>query len=242
VSYILDALKKSEQERKRGSVPDLLTVQEEITLSPRKKYPWRYLIIPLLLVIVAAAAWRIVSLQAVRPIMHIDAQEGQPGTKSRSRGGYQAETPVVTDGTSGEKMLAASVKAPQETDELRGHTSVKTETPGTPDTAPAAVLTAEKPLAAPPPVLPPPADPDRIYRLTELPESLQKGLPAFTLSAFMYSSSPALRMVRINDRMMREGEELSKGLKLLEVTSDGVVMTLQGYRFLVPMKTGQGGL
>ena len=43
-------------------------------------------------------------------------------------------------------------------------------------------------------------------------------------------------MARINDRMMREGQDLSQGLKLEEIIEDGVIFRFRDYRFFVGMK------
>ena len=44
MSYILDALKKSEKERQRGTLPDMLTVQDIVAEKPRKSLVWVYLL------------------------------------------------------------------------------------------------------------------------------------------------------------------------------------------------------
>ena len=49
MSYILDALKKSDQKRQRGQVPDLNTVQVELPPEDKKKVLWPYILIGILL-------------------------------------------------------------------------------------------------------------------------------------------------------------------------------------------------
>ena len=44
MSYILDALKKSEKERQRGALPDMLTVQDIVAEKPAKRLSWVYLL------------------------------------------------------------------------------------------------------------------------------------------------------------------------------------------------------
>ena len=57
MSYILDALKKSEKERKRGSVPDIMTVQD-IQMPGTKKRPlWILLILVFLLLNAVVLIW-----------------------------------------------------------------------------------------------------------------------------------------------------------------------------------------
>jgi general secretion pathway protein B len=49
VSYILDALKKSEKERQKKNVPDLLTVQEPILNERRRRTLWPYVLVAALI-------------------------------------------------------------------------------------------------------------------------------------------------------------------------------------------------
>ncbi len=44
MSYILDALKKSEKERQRGRVPDLMAAQDVLGEEPKRRTLWPYLI------------------------------------------------------------------------------------------------------------------------------------------------------------------------------------------------------
>jgi len=50
MSYILDALKKSEKERQKKNLPDLLTVQEPVLNEKRKRPLWPYMLIAVLIV------------------------------------------------------------------------------------------------------------------------------------------------------------------------------------------------
>lgn len=50
MSFILDALKKSEQKRRQGAVPDLLTVHERPADKPRKQSRVLYIVVSVLLV------------------------------------------------------------------------------------------------------------------------------------------------------------------------------------------------
>ena len=49
MSYILDALKKSEKERQKKNLPDLLTVQEPVLNEKRKRPLWPYILIAVLI-------------------------------------------------------------------------------------------------------------------------------------------------------------------------------------------------
>jgi len=60
LSYILDALKKSEQERSRGTVPDIKTIHEPGTALPARSSSRIYVILMVLLFVVAGLGYWIV--------------------------------------------------------------------------------------------------------------------------------------------------------------------------------------
>src|SRR3990170_4430573 len=57
MSYILDALKKSEKERQRGAVPDLMTPESGIAEETKKRPLWPYLIAGALILNAGLFAW-----------------------------------------------------------------------------------------------------------------------------------------------------------------------------------------
>lgn len=65
----------------------------------------------------------------------------------------------------------------------------------------------------------------------DVPASLQGEVTGLSLSFLVYSDNAAERMVSINGKMMREGQEITKDLKLDEITPNGVILNYQGYRF-----------
>lgn len=71
----------------------------------------------------------------------------------------------------------------------------------------------------------------RVMALSELPPAVQQELPKMAISMHMYSGKPANRMASINDKTLHEGDELSPGLKLMEITADGMIFSYKGYRF-----------
>jgi general secretion pathway protein B len=71
----------------------------------------------------------------------------------------------------------------------------------------------------------------KIYALSELPASVKAALPEFTVTGHAFSTQAETRVVRLNDKILQEGQELAPGLKVDEIVPDGIVMTYQGYRF-----------
>jgi general secretion pathway protein B len=64
-----------------------------------------------------------------------------------------------------------------------------------------------------------------------LPLALQQELPPLTISVHAYSGRPGDRLVGINNRMLREGDSVAPGLKLEQITPEGMVFGYKGYSF-----------
>jgi len=65
----------------------------------------------------------------------------------------------------------------------------------------------------------------------ELPLPIQRELPNMLVSMVIYSDKPGDRMININGRMIREGQEVSPGLKVEHITPSGAILKFQGHRF-----------
>ena len=52
-----------------------------------------------------------------------------------------------------------------------------------------------------------------------------------TISVHAYSANPTDRLVGINNRMLREGAEVVPGLKLEQITPEGMIFGYKGYSF-----------
>lgn len=88
------------------------------------------------------------------------------------------------------------------------------------------------PEADPVTSLPPPASHRNLPTADEM--AARGGLPELRLELHVYSSRPAERLVFVNGQRYREGETTREGAVVEEITIDGVVMSLQGNRFLLP--------
>ena len=64
----------------------------------------------------------------------------------------------------------------------------------------------------------------------EMPPALLQQVQAIPISAHIYSSKPAERMVIINGRAVREGDALPSGAIVEQITPDGISVSFQGYR------------
>jgi general secretion pathway protein B len=67
--------------------------------------------------------------------------------------------------------------------------------------------------------------------ITELPLSIQQEIPVMTVQIHAYSNIPMNRSVCINFRTLHEGEYMAPGLRLEQITPDGMIFSYKGYRF-----------
>jgi len=67
--------------------------------------------------------------------------------------------------------------------------------------------------------------------LGDMPVSFQQSLPAIKIEGHIYDDNPDARMVIINGEIRREKQAVGNGLRLEEITSDGVILSYQGTLF-----------
>ncbi|MEW6220841.1 MAG: general secretion pathway protein GspB [Thermodesulfobacteriota bacterium] len=67
--------------------------------------------------------------------------------------------------------------------------------------------------------------------IRQLPLSVRHELPDIAIALHRYSRDAASRLVSINGRVLRPGDQVREGLLLEAITPSGVVLSFQGYRF-----------
>lgn len=73
-----------------------------------------------------------------------------------------------------------------------------------------------------------------VLHIDELERSFQNTLPRLVFNSHIYSKKAANRRVMINDNFLREGEGFA-GIRVVEITPNGVVLEKQQRQFLVPV-------
>ena len=165
MSYILDALKKSEAERSRGNLPALLATPPTSFKSNVVKWT---LLGALLINAALLTAWLYRPTQAtLDPQQHAAAVPSAPD-----------EVPAVTS----------------------------------PDT----VRTPRSEVSAP------------IESMTPTTLTPEPTDSAFAFSTHVYADDPTLRAVTLNGRRLVEGDTISAGVQLKEITETGVVLEMNG--------------
>ena len=243
MSFILDALKKSESDRQRQSGPALFEVK---VAPPRSRLPlWAVAIGLLLAVNLAIVAWMLLR----RPAMHADTALAAP-------------TPAANVAA-----VAASVPAPaatpQPVPQAPPPAAVPAAAPQPANSAPATAATTPAPAPANSPApgaaepesaedLAPAADAPAAPAATALSTHVRRGtadgvplyqdwaatpgthVPSLRLDLHVYAAQPAERFAMINMKKVHEGDPLPDGVRVESITPEGVVLSYNGSRFLLP--------
>ncbi|MDX9710403.1 MAG: general secretion pathway protein GspB [Trichloromonas sp.] len=257
MSFILDALKKSEKKRETAEVPNLHTVHGEGP-PPRKRRPlWPYLLIAVLLLNAGVLIWYVF----FREEPQVAAVVIEPGPARDAESAPLAPAPPAVPAP--EPVIPSPEPAPEPVSATAPATVVREVAPPPapvppprPEPAPAPVREAEAAqVAAPPPPpvesrpevsvaapVPEPVSPPQpievgpppVLELEDLPGDVRGRVPEMTISVYAYSATPASRLVRINNRILREGGYLDVGLRLEEIAPKELIFTFEGFRFRVP--------
>ena len=235
MSYILEALKKSDKERQRDEIPD---IQADHSLPPsrreeRKPPVWRSPKAAMLGLAVGMLAllWLLFSGNSPAPVAE-NEKEHTPGASSRKSPPKKA-LPIPVKSA----PVAAIVKEKHTRKELKvlAH-------PEKPSSAPVAVVKKKpvSPLTPAParkimPTAPPAAESSLPPLMDDLPVAIRAGIPDLTFAGHVYSEVPEQRLIIINNRIVREGDLISSGLSLQQIDSDGVVLKYETSVFRVKL-------
>jgi|KBSMisStandDraft_5_1062788.scaffolds.fasta_scaffold143354_2 general secretion pathway protein B len=243
MSFILDALKKSETDRQRQASPALFEVK---VAAPRRRFPvWAAALAVLLAVNMIALAW-VMLRRADAPAAPPVAAAPPPASST---------VPVSVNGQPGMMTVPATVTLPTTVNIPISSAPTITVGGGSADTGVGSTAppTNEPLLEGHQPAVPPDYD-ARDYRPAITPEQasaiaaarrsgslpskdeiLAQGnqLPELRLDLHVYDPNPAARFVFINMRKLREGESLPEGVRVDQITSTGAELSYHGKRFTI---------
>jgi general secretion pathway protein B len=263
MSFILDALKKSEIERQRQSVPGLMDAGP----APRRaRFPaWAIALTALLavnlavlIVVLARGGFSsspkprgseppaVVSGAAV-PAASIPAAPAAAAAPGAAPSASAARTAAAaaSDAAPSPGAAQASGDSSHFSPMDAAPPVYAPEIPADNGPAPAAV-SASGPVKAPPgssaargrdPLLTAGADKsdqEVLPTLSELDLTGANALPELHLDVHVYAANPSERFVYVNMRKYREGATLAEGPVLERIRRDGVVLDYRGQRFLLP--------
>ena len=226
MSYILEALRRAEAQRQRGAVPGLHAQPASAALADPAlarqagaRRSWRLAwVLAAVLLLAAGSRWWLgpsgpsgleptvgpAQPFAVAPAARIAAPAVEPALA------VPLAVPVAP-------ALAASAAA----------VNTAALPPRVASSAGLPLLAALLPATAP-------ASAPRLPTLAELPETVRRELPVFTLGGSVYAEQASQRMVIINGQVLREGERLAPELLLQQIRLKSVVLDYRGQRFELP--------
>jgi general secretion pathway protein B len=249
MSFILDALKKSESERQRQSGPGVF--QPRIA-SPRARFPlWAIALGLLLGVNLLVLLWVM-----TRPDPAPDASAATPAAAAPAPAAAAAPAagsapaaaatsaapvaststrfnpPLIVDPTLSEDDAAPAGTAPAGTPSPSGAgfnpNDYVPAQPG-PTSAAASPPSTATPVAAG-------AGAPSNYATREALVARGQSVPEVALSLHVYDADPARRFVFVNGQRGRDGETLPNGLKIEQILPEGAVLSWNGNRFFAPLQ------
>jgi general secretion pathway protein B len=244
MSYILDAIRKSDMQRQRGAAPTLLTSHEPSAAS-RRAMPVVYGILGAVLLIVGVAIGWLRPWQAAPAPTNIASNVA--AAPAAEPAPLPSMPPELLRRVEHEPVAAKSAtppaSVPGKAAPVPAATPIATPAPSQavalPAPAPAApAATAIAPAPVPAIVVPgtakpasEPAPESRIISFAELPPNIRDEIPRMSIAVHAYSKEPRNRLVTIDNRLLHEGDDAGSGIRLEQITPDGMVFDYKGYRF-----------
>ena len=243
MSYILDALKKSEQQRGQGSIPNVQTVHSSsLNYRDENKSYWPYILITAVTLNLAAIVYFIIDKDTISENSVLSDQETVDNN---------AEQHIVVNKTATVAPAAApesQIKQIRNTTDTnpqiepkktkivvpaQAESIAKTSTPTNDDEIIAPGYNNNSALNKRPVQAQ-----KNIIDFYDLPASIQQQLPAIIVSAHIYSTNPLQRSIVINNNFMEEGEYVIDNLILHEITADGAIFDYGETRFSYGVVSG----
>jgi general secretion pathway protein B len=209
MSYILDALRKSESERRQGKVPDLGQQMQFVHKPARKSSPLVVLIavgLVLNAVVLAVVFWPTEAQEPPEPLSEPVVSAPEPTAESETESGPEPE-PEPEPKTEPEPVAQErpTVIVPSRSSSAGREQSARAAVGGPSGPAP---------------------------HLIEMPLAFQKSVPDLIFNSHIYASEPSSRRVMINNNYLRAGDSFD-GIQVQQITEEGVVLSKSGQSFRV---------
>jgi len=211
VSTILDALRKSELQRRLGRAPvyrNAAAGAEPVLLR------WVSLAAAILLVVALGSVAWVVYRPPVLPAGdagRLATEPGQPREAATSTPSPDVQQPTLATST------------PELAEQLPG--------------PPAAKALPDPPTRVARPVASGPVAPEKAPWLSSLPAAFRQQLPVLVVNIHVYAPGEAQRILYINNHPYRRGEQIPGGVLVEDILPDGVLLQAHGQRFKLPRPT-----
>ena len=220
MSFILDALRKSEIERQRQSGPSM--AEFPVAREDRR----------LPIALIAIGALLAVNVAVVLFFLLRDSRDtAAEATQAAAAAPSSATSPPPADASTAQipaPQSALQAAASPQDEFAQPPLEMYGEQATLPPDAPDPTLVPDAPLPRPGVTYgqAPPDDAPAAVAAT--------GLPELTIDLHIYTDDPARRAVFINGRRYTQGAHIAEGPMVEEITDDGAVLSYRGRRFLLP--------
>ncbi len=261
MSLILEALKKSEAQRRLGHAPGLMTPTLE---APHERGWWPFAMALLVVAVVAAAAawWfargaevaqTVAMSEPPRPLVNAPIENkpamgnppaaavGSPAGKPASGGAPKPTVPPPAKPALSSAAPPPMQAPPHKDPAFAANAQERESRPVSPMQVPPPAPRQPEPVAQTPPraaetspAMPLEEPLPALARLVDLPAPERQNLPPLRLSMHVYNAVPASRFAIIDGKRYSEGQAIADGLVVAEIRRDGVAMERGGVQFLLP--------
>jgi general secretion pathway protein B len=222
MSLILEALRKSEADRRRGETPNVHVELSPFPAARRSGIPaWGWWMIA---VVIGATGWWLLHVKAAPAPARVATfaattpfaahQKFEPVALPPVR----HLTPTPMHATSPAPIAAASPAA--------AAPSLPRDFPLVPPTSVPVAIAPSTPAAA---------GNSTILRLSDLTIDERRGLPPLKLSMHMWNDDPAQRFVILDGNRLHEGDRIGEAI-VTAITTDGVILDWNGRRLKLPIR------
>lgn len=235
MSYILDALRKSQQARQPGTAPRTGAVHN-ISLAPPVSGWWLALGIVLLfgLLVAAYLFWR-------STVGNLSSPPPEPVTSETNEpvAAAPASAPVPTTPVAVGKPVPAPEAPAKKTIPVADLAEqAKVPVPIAPPKKVATARPEKKSVASRRPetgkttaAAAVPLIMDDTPLLQQMPQDFQRALPSLAVTIHVYSQEESQRILFINNREYRKGSQIEGGIRVEDIVPDGAVLSYRGERF-----------
>jgi len=260
MSLILEALRKSEAERRLGSAPDLLAAMPVLRAPARRSRGPLWIAGACMVVAAMASAWwwmRATPMTSSEPMAKPSTQPASHGDANNAIAGNitgdaqrpsiairASQPPVITLPVTNVPNPAPPTRKAAAASQLA--TSAAAPVPPAPSWAsvtPTVPKLADEPAAmtAPPAIAtatatpaPAPVDEPALSPLADLSVDERNGLPALKVSMHVYADDPTQRFMIVDGQRVGEGARMAGGVVLVHIRRDGAEIDVRGRRLLLP--------
>ncbi len=230
MSYILEALKKSDQVRKQGDVPGLQTVHIPLDVEQKSHRGLYVVIAGLMFCLIIVMGLLLVNQSEVaemasmvkqvkqRQLSHTDNAQlnSVPGSEAVPDSIGRVAAPLMTEDATQSPVLEMAAEPAPVIKRQQVHYEAGT-------------ISDSGRLESIDPVAPP----ESLPYLHELDIQQQRKIPDMQFAGHVYSSTAYSRSVIINGAAVSEGDTLAPGLVVEQITATGVVFNQRGQRFKI---------